>query len=117
MTLSGKKVRIFKAMAHPVRLAIVEGLAGGGRCVCDIAGWFNHDRTTISKHLSILKNAGIITDRKEGLSVYYSLHATCLIPLLECLETALRDDVRREYESCCGVRQDPIQSTGGKRHA
>ncbi|MGC9372335.1 MAG: ArsR/SmtB family transcription factor [Thermovirgaceae bacterium] len=115
MTLSEKKVQIFKALAHTVRLSIVERLAGGGRCVCEIAEWFDCDRTTISKHLSILKNAGVITDRKEGLNVQYSLHATCLIPLLECLETTLRDDVRKEYESCCGLEK--AVTSGGEDNA
>jgi ArsR family transcriptional regulator len=113
MALSEKKVQIFKAMAHPVRLSIVERLAEGERCVCEIAEWFDCDRTTISKHLSILKNAGVIADRKEGLNVHYSLHATCLLPLLECLDTTLREDVRKEYESCCGTPKENILTSGG----
>jgi ArsR family transcriptional regulator len=117
MTLLEKKVQIFKALAHPVRLAIVEKLAEKERCVCDIAEWFDCDRTTISKHLSILKNAGIITDRKEGLKVHYALRMTCIIPLLDCVEGNLRDDVRREYESCCGMARENLKTSGGIENA
>jgi ArsR family transcriptional regulator len=87
-----RKVAIFKALSHPIRLAIAERLQEGERCVCDIAQWFPCDRTTISKHLAVLRNAGIIADRKEGLNVYYSLVLACLGRLSTCLDGAIRQD-------------------------
>ncbi|HAG22596.1 MAG: Redox-active disulfide protein 2 [Synergistales bacterium 54_9] len=117
MTLLEKKVQIFKALAHPVRLGIVEKLAEGERCVCDIAEWFDCDRTTISKHLSILKNAGIIADRKEGLKVNYSLRLTCILPVLECVEGKLLDNLRKEFESCCGMAREDLKTSGGIENA
>ncbi len=94
-----RKVEVFKALAHPVRLEIVEKLMEGERCVCEIAEWFSFDRTTISKHLSILRNAGVIADRKEGLNVYYSLQMCCLKNLLSCLEETLRQDLRNQMKA------------------
>ena len=94
-----RKVDIFKALAHPVRLEITERLLEGEYCVCEIAEWFPFDRTTISKHLSILRNAGVIADRKEGLNVYYSLRMCCLENLLSCLEGTLRQDLRDQVEA------------------
>lgn len=87
-----RKVTIFKALAHPVRLAIAERLMEGERCVCEIAQWFPCDRTTISKHLAVLRNAGVIADRKEGLNVHYSLALTCLGRLSACLDGAIRKE-------------------------
>lgn len=87
-----RKVTIFKALSHPVRLTIAERLMEGDRCVCEIAQWFPCDRTTISKHLAVLRNAGVISDRKEGLNVYYSLVLSCLGRLLTCLNGAIRQD-------------------------
>jgi len=94
-----QKVNIFKALAHPVRLEIVERLMEGERCVCEIAAWFSFDRTTISKHLAILRSCGVIRDRKEGLNVYYSLRMICLNSLLSCLEGTLRQDLQNQMEA------------------
>ena len=87
-----RKVTIFKALAHPVRLAIAERLIEGERGVGEIAQWFPCDRTTISKHLAVLRNAGVIADRKEGLNVHYSLVLNCLGRLSACLDGALYDE-------------------------
>lgn len=84
--LQMKKVSILKGVAHPVRLSIVEALAEREMCVCEIADMFHFDRTTISKHLALMKNLGILEDRKEGLNVYYSLRIRCLPSMLACVE-------------------------------
>ncbi len=97
-----QKVDIFKALAHPVRLEIAERLMEGERCVCEIAEWFPFDRTTISKHLAILRGCGIIRDRKEGLNVYYSLRMICLGSLIACLEGTLRQDLQNRMRALEG---------------
>jgi len=81
-----KKTAILKGLAHPVRMSIVEELAAREMCVCDIAEMFHFDRTTISKHLALMKSLGILEDRREGLNVYYSLRMECLAQLLSCVE-------------------------------
>ena len=81
-----KKTAILKGLAHPVRMTIVEALASREMCVCDIADMFHFDRTTISKHLAMMKSLGILEDRKEGLNVYYSQRMGCLAQLLSCVE-------------------------------
>ena len=90
--LNLKKAGILKGLAHPVRLRIVEALSKKDMCVCEIAELFNFDRTTISKHLALMKSFGILEDRKEGLNVYYSLRMRCLIPLLACIERVASGD-------------------------
>ncbi|WP_300523087.1 metalloregulator ArsR/SmtB family transcription factor [Aminiphilus sp.] len=94
-----KKADIFKGLSHPVRLAIVELLSEGERCVCDIAGAFSCDRTTISKHLSILRMLDIIEDRREGLNVFYRMRMRCLTAILSCVDALTGENVS-EGVSC-----------------
>ena len=103
-TILDQKVAILKGIAHPVRLAVVEALAVYDMCVCDIAEMFHFDRTTISKHLALMKNLGILEDRKEGLKVYYSLRIRCLPSMLSCIEKVVEgnDPERLFVMGCCG---------------
>jgi ArsR family transcriptional regulator len=80
-----KKAEIFKALAHPVRLQIVEKLAEEEQCVCVILEMFAIENSTLSRHLSVLKNAGIVHDEKRGKNVFYSLKCRCLLDMCDCL--------------------------------
>ncbi|MEW5721883.1 MAG: metalloregulator ArsR/SmtB family transcription factor [Thermodesulfobacteriota bacterium] len=82
-----------KAMAHPSRLFILDQLALGERCVCELTEMIGADTSTVSKHLSILKNAGIVDTDKRGTQVYYRLLAPCVLNFFTCVETVLRDNV------------------------
>jgi DNA-binding transcriptional ArsR family regulator len=81
-----RKADIIKALAHPSRLAMVEALADGEMCVCHLQELVGSDTSTVSKHLTLLKHAGIVTDRKQGLWVYYSLRTPCVLNFLGCIE-------------------------------
>lgn len=104
-----KKTAILKGLAHPVRLSIVEALAKGDMCVCDITEMFRFDRTTISKHLALMKGIGILEDRKEGLNVYYRLRIKCLASLLSCVERVVQGDDPEVAFLLCGCGQDSLQ--------
>ncbi len=80
------KTEIIKALAHPTRLAIVEALERGERCVCELVQMIDAERTSVSKHLAILRNAGIISCEKRGLSIYYRLEVPCILRFLYCIE-------------------------------
>jgi thioredoxin type arsenate reductase len=117
-SLLNRKAEIFKALSHPVRLAIAEKLADRPRCVHEIAGWFGCTRTNVSKHLGILRQSGIVKDRKEGLKVYYSLDLECLEPFLKCLDGTLREETRNRYERwCCqnGASGRGAESSGKRK--
>jgi DNA-binding transcriptional ArsR family regulator len=78
----------FKALGHPTRLWIVRQLADGREhCVCEFVDRVGVDFSTISQHLSVLKQAGILKDDKRGKSVYYMLSCPCLVTMLACLDT------------------------------
>mgnify|MGYP001379729375 CR=1 FL=1 len=68
-----KQAEIAKAIAHPLRIAIVDFLKEGEQCVCDIAENVGSERSNISRHLSIMVSAGVLESRKEGLKVIYRL--------------------------------------------
>jgi ArsR family transcriptional regulator len=76
---------VFKALAHPSRLAVVEALAGGERCVCELQELVGGDMSTVSRHLSVLKGAGVIADEKQGQWVFYRLTLPCVQTFLNCL--------------------------------
>jgi ArsR family transcriptional regulator len=84
-----RKAEIFKALGHPTRLQIVEKLADGEECVCILLEMFNVDVSTLSRHLSVLKNAGILSDERRGKNIFYSLTCPCIVNMFECLEKTL----------------------------
>ena len=92
------RARILKALAHPTRLFIVEELARGERCVCELQEMIGADMSTVSKHLSQLKNAGVVADEKRGVQVYYNLRAGCVPGFLSCIQNILKDNVKRQQE-------------------
>lgn len=108
-SLLEKKAEVFKALSHPVRLAIVEKLAAHPRCVQEIAGWFSCTRTNVSKHLGVLRHCGIVKDHKEGLKVYYSLDLECLGPFMSCLDKELKRKISQQYAACCGTSKEAEQ--------
>lgn len=88
--------RILKALAHPTRLHFVDRLALGELCVCELAEDVDADMSTISKHLAVLKEAGIVTDDRRGNRIYYRLSAPCVTNFFSCVEAVLEATERRE---------------------
>ena len=85
------RAKIIKAMAHPTRLFIVDELGRSGeRCVCDLTEMIGVDMSTVSRHLAMLKNAGIIEDDKRGAQVYYRLRIKCVLSFFECIESVMK---------------------------
>ncbi len=90
------RARIIKAMAHPTRLFIVEELSKGERCVCELTAMVGADMSTVSKHLALLKGAGIVADDKRGAQVYYTLRCRCVLSFFECVESVLRANAEEQ---------------------
>jgi len=96
---------VFKALGHPSRVFIVEKLKETDHCVCELSEMIGVDMSTVSRHLSVLKKAGIVTDWKEGTTVHYSLACDCLGQMLSGVE----DILRMQLESRTAV----LSSLGG----
>jgi len=84
------RARVIRAMAHPSRLLIIDELNKGERCVCELTELVGSDTSTVSKHLSVMKNAGIVSDEKRGTMVYYSLRVPCILNFFGCVESVLK---------------------------
>lgn len=86
--------KIYKALSDETRLRILNLLHDGELCVCHIMDILKMGQSKVSRHLTYLKNAGLVHDRRKGLWVYYSLSKNkSYIPLLKCLKE-LRKDVK-----------------------
>lgn len=94
-----KKAEIFKAIAQPTRLEILELLKDGERCVCDIYTVLGQEQPTISKHLSYMKRAGILACRKEGLRITYWIKAPEVLEILRHAEAILKREVEEDHNS------------------
>ena len=88
------KSNVLKALAHPTRLWMAEQLAEGERCVCEFADAVDADFSTVSKHLSVLKQAGIVEDDKRGKQVFYRLKVPCVLNFMNCVEAVIKDQAK-----------------------
>jgi ArsR family transcriptional regulator len=95
-----QRAAVFKALGHPARLRIVEELAAGERCVCELVEAVGSGWSTVSRHLSVLKSAGVLEDEKRGLQVYYRLALPCVTSFMQCLDAARKGEPV-EVRRCC----------------
>jgi ArsR family transcriptional regulator len=96
--------RVFHALSDPTRLDILERLRAGERCVCDLQGALDAAQSRLSFHLRILRDAGLVADRKDGRWVYYSLRPEAIDELAKALGDLPTRKSRSlgEWYSCCG---------------
>ena len=94
------RAAVLKALAHPSRLFIIEELSRGERCVCELTAMIEADISTVSKHLSILKKAGIVSFDKRGLSVFYRLEVPCVLDFFKCAESVLSSSAEKAGCRC-----------------
>ena len=92
------RTEVLKALAHPARLWMTEQLENGDRCVCEFVDALGVDFSTVSKHLTVLRQAGIVESRKEGKQVIYSLRTPCLLKFISCVEKVLEQNA--EAHAC-----------------
>ena len=87
-----QRAAVFKALGHPARLRMVEELADGERCVCELVAAAGTGWSTVSRHLAVLKAAGVLDDEKRGLQVFYRLALPCVASFTACLDAARRGE-------------------------
>jgi DNA-binding transcriptional ArsR family regulator len=95
-----QRAAVFKALGHPARLQIAEALGGGERCVCELVEVAGLGWSTVSRHLAVMKAAGILEDDKRGLQVFYRLALPCVASFSACLDAARRGE-NVEVRTCC----------------
>lgn len=89
------KVQLLKALADETRLEILEFLRDGEKCVCEIVPHIGTSQSNVSQHLRILRNANIVTDRREGRSIYYSITDERVFDCLETLGKVAEDTMKK----------------------
>jgi len=92
-----RRATILKSLAHPSRLLIIEMLEESPRCVGELTEAIGADITTVSKHLSVMKRAGLVRDEKHGTYSEYSLVCDCVTHMIDCIEEGM--DSRSEKPS------------------
>ena len=106
-------IELFKAFADPVRLRLLNLLAGGEVCVCHLHEALDLPQSTVSRHLAYLRKRGLVVGRKEGLWVHYrlakpagELHRTLIGCLGACskeIDALEQDRQKLNHGSCCGA--------------
>ncbi len=86
-----RRTTVMKALAHPSRLLMLDALSSGERCVCELQELVGADLSTVSKHLSLLKAAGVVLSEKRGQQVFYRLRVPCLLSFFSCVDAVFAD--------------------------
>ena len=87
-----RRATVFKALGHADRLRLLEAVADGERCVCDLVDEVGSSWSTVSRHLLVLKEAGLVEDEKRGLQVFYRLALPCVPSFMECLDASRKGE-------------------------
>ena len=89
-----RQAEIAKAVSHPLRVAVIDFLRDGEKCVCDIAEHIGSERSNVSRHLSVMVRAGVLTCRKDGLKVFYKLRTPCIAEFLSCVTRVVKQQAK-----------------------
>jgi len=97
-----RQSQVFKALGHFGRMAIVHALAGGEVCACDLAVAAGCSPSAASRHLLVLRHAGLIVDERRGQQIFYRLTCPCVLTFAECLNRVdAGEKVQTMRVECC----------------
>ncbi len=89
-----RQAGIAKAVAHPLRVAAIDFLKDGEKCVCEIAEHLGSERSNVSRHLTVMVHAGVLSCRKDGLKVFYTLKTPCVTEFLSCAARVVKHQAK-----------------------
>jgi ArsR family transcriptional regulator, arsenate/arsenite/antimonite-responsive transcriptional repressor len=99
---TARSARLFHALSDETRLSILQRLRFGERCVCDLTDALDAAQSRLSFHLKVLKDAGLVTDRREGRWMYYTLNGDGLAELSETVDSlASAPSAAERKKGCC----------------
>jgi ArsR family transcriptional regulator len=96
-----RAAHLFHALSDRTRLSILQRLRLGERCVCDLTDALDAAQSRLSFHLKVLKDAGLVTDRKEGRWMYYTLNTDTLAEVGELAESLAAEPTPAERRTGC----------------
>ena len=88
-----KRLNICKAVANSTRLQILDQLRDGEKCVCELRPLLELEPSSVSQHLNVLKNAGIVTSRRNGQHVLYQVRNEKIFDIMDSLDSLLMDEL------------------------
>jgi DNA-binding transcriptional ArsR family regulator len=92
---------IVKAMAHPTRLLVMDVLTQGEKCVNDLTNLAGCDVTTLSKHLALMRRAGLLQCEKRGVNVFYQIACPCFLEFFRCIDLIQTNQIHlKRCEAC-----------------
>jgi ArsR family transcriptional regulator len=95
------RAKIIKAMAHPTRLMVIEFLKKSDRSFSEIFDLFQLDKSTVSKHLLVLKEAGIVSSKKKGADMVYKLVVPCVTDFFSCVTAVIESNIKKQQVCLC----------------
>ncbi len=98
---TARSAELFHALSDEARLQIIQILLDGEHCVCDLQNHLDVAQSRLSYHLKVLKDAGVVTDRREGRWSYYTLHRDAIVEAERLLAALRPASGRRVIASCC----------------
>ena len=96
-----RQAEVFKALGHPGRMAIVHALGNGEVCACELAGVAGVAASTASRHLGVLRQAGVIADERRGQQIFYRLACPCVLTFAQCLDRVAAGDRQVKLTVAC----------------
>ena len=97
-----RQAGVFKALGHPGRMAIIHALADGEVCACDLAEVAGCSPSTTSRHLTVLRSAGLIEDERRGQQIFYRLVFPCVLTFAQCINRIdAGEKVQTIRVACC----------------
>ena len=95
-----ENAQLFRILSHPARLQILDILRGGEECVCHIQSLLNKRQAYVSQQLMVLRDAGLVTDRKDGLNVFYRLADPAVADLLQVVLGPVEERASCQETAC-----------------
>jgi ArsR family transcriptional regulator len=92
------RARVMKALSSPVRLKIVDELSRGERCMCELQPMFPMNKSTLSRHVTALKQVGIVSEHREGVRCFLKLETPCILNIFDCTRGVIRAEAKRHAE-------------------
>jgi len=96
-----QRTAVLKALSNPIRLFIIDEIAKEEKCICELAQTLDVDLSSISKHINILKKAGIVIIDKRGKNVYPKLLCPCISDLFKCIESVV---INQDSNDSCKIQ-------------
>jgi ArsR family transcriptional regulator len=102
MEIYEQETKLYKALMHPARLAILDLLREGEECVCHMEAVFGYRQAYISQQLMVLRDAGLVEDRRDGLNIYYRVIRPQIFDVMDAMRsvTGVRPAIVSKLSVC-----------------